>query len=495
MIRGILLGAFIGPLLGSTCGSDGDVLLPARDSSGSATGELLARIIHVSDTHILDPHSPARFAGAQILIPSAWRAWESTSTQLLDGIIRTSNRLHASERPVGFLVHTGDACDNVQGNELAWFLQVMDGGRVSPLSAPDDRPPGTVPPPGLDPYAAFDAQGLYRRGIHGDQSSIPWYVAFGNHDVFGLGVFPIVTQEDGSAVTPLPLAGRPGLLLPTVLNPVGAWTHGPVSPAFPGPPPLLDWPMWVSPVPERAYFSKEAFIEAMFTTLTGPVGHGFASPRGPSWYSTSPAPGIRLITLDTCDQQAPQPGWPNHEGCIAHAQRAFLEAELTAADQRDEWVVIASHHPSHSLEPLYGSVVGPQDLRDLLNACPRVILHLAGHTHRNRAFDRGGYIELETCSTLDWPQEARLVEIWRDAAGEILIHYEMFSGIEADLPPLGDDPLRGLREQARSLARPDKRGQNMQRPLQAVDPEPEGRPGDREGAWQRWFSTPPPRGR
>jgi hypothetical protein len=67
--------------------------------------------------------------------------------------------------------------------------------------------------------------------------------------------------------------------------------------------------------------------------------------------------------------------------------------------------------------------------------------------------NHGGYVEIETCSTLDWPLEARLIEIWRNVeTGGIVVGYEMFSHLADDLPPLGDDPLAALRLQAHLLA-------------------------------------------
>lgn len=472
---------------GSSCGADHAALLPERenDEPDAAGARLVARLVHVSDTHIVDSQSPARFAGAQALAPYAWRAWENGSAQLLDGIIRTANRIHASGERIDFLLHTGDVCDNAQGNELSWFLAVMDGRPVVPLSGPDDRDPETLPPEGLDPYAPFVPQGLYRCGVHGPLASIPWYALAGNHDCLGLGVFPIVTRRDGSRVTPLPLPGRPGVLLPTVLDPTGSWSYGPVSPARPGPPPLFNHPAWVVPVPERRYFSKAEFVQAMFQTDSGPAGHGFSSPGGPAWYSVSPVPGLRLIGLDSSDVLEPVPGLPYDLGCISRAGREFLQGELDAASARGEWVIVATHHPSGDLEVLYGSALGPVEFRGLLNQYPNVVVHLAGHRHRNRVTDRGGYIEIETCSTLDPPLEARVVEIWQGVDGAAMVAYRMFSGVDDRWPPLGEDPLRGLREQVEALARSSKRDPALRRSSKAADPNPEGDRLDREGLWRK----------
>ncbi|MGQ9651844.1 MAG: metallophosphoesterase, partial [Phycisphaerae bacterium] len=220
------------PLVGSSCGTDNPLLLPARDSpdDDQTTGlVLVARLVHITDTHVVDSLSPARFPGAHEFTLSAWRPWESYSTQILDGIVRSANRIHASGTAVDFLIHTGDACDNAQSNELRWFLNVMDGREVNPLSGPDDRPVASRPPTILDPYATFRPQGLYRSGVHGNLPSIPWYSLIGNHDRFATGLLPIVSLPGGRRVAPLPFFDRPGLLLPTLFDPTGRLAHGNVT--------------------------------------------------------------------------------------------------------------------------------------------------------------------------------------------------------------------------------------------------------------------------
>lgn len=416
--------------------------------------ELVARLVHVSDTHVMDEESPARFAGAHDLVHSAWRPYEAYSSQLLDGIVRVTNRLHASGRNVDFVLHSGDACDNSQQNELAWFLDILDGNEVSPLSGPDDRQPEDIPGASLDPHAPFTPEGLWRQDVQGSAPTIPWYIVFGNHDRFSIGVFQIVEDFLGRRTAPLPFAERPGVVLPNYLDPLAGFAHGNVTPADPGPPDFLNLPSYVAPNAERRFFNRREFIQAMFTTLSQPVGHGFAdADSGPSWYSVAPVPGLRLIGLDTCEPLLGINGFPYQDGSILAEQVAFLQAELAAATERSELVIVASHHPSASLWDGYGSALIGSTFRALLNEYPNVILHLAGHSHINRVKDRTGYIEIETCSTIDLPQEARIIEIWRNAADQtVAIKYEMLSHLDDTLPLVSTDPLRAMREQAYQIA-------------------------------------------
>lgn len=469
----------------ASCEVDVGARLPARESDGfdSAGLTLLARIVHISDMHLVDEESPARFAGAQVITRSAWRPYEAYAAQLCDGILRAANRIHAAGPAVDFLVQTGDGCDNAQSNELAWLLAVFDGQRVDPLTGPDDRPVDARPATDLDPHRPFDPQGLFRQGVHGEAASIPWYGVFGNHDAYSIGVFPIFEDFLGHRVAPLPLEWRPDIALPGDLDPVGFLTHGRVTPAMPGPPDLLALPQWVEPNPARSFFSKRQYVRAMFGTVTGPPGHGFVAPEtGPTWYSVSPMPGLRLIGLDTCDPAHKIPGFFYVDGSVSAEQLAFLRAELAAARGRAEWVIVASHHPSADLQAIYGTAVAGSAFRALLNEFPNVILHLAGHSHRNRVSDREGYIEIETCSTLDLPQEGRLIEIYRDdATGEPVIAYEMFSHLDDALPALGDDPLRSLRQQAHDLAVDDVGAAARQRERDPTGADPAGKGTDRQG--------------
>jgi len=425
---------------------------------------LLTRFVHISDAQIVDEESPGRLAAvaqfAANASAKAWRPHEAYSTQLLDGMVRAINKLHVARYPIDFVIHTGDATDNAQNNELDWFITVLDGGPVDPRSGPDDRDPAVRPAPLLDPHHPFEAQGLYRHGVHGDAPTIPWYGLLGNHDRFAVGVFPIVTDLLGRRISPLSSTPRLGIFLPVALDPTGFLSWGPITPAHPGPPAEYNLPQRVQANPARRFMTNRDFIAAHLASTTEPPGHGFgaADPQGTS-YSVTPVPGVRLIGLNSASPLLEIPALAYSEGAMSPAQKRFLKGELTRAERRGEIVIVATHHPSSTLDVTLGTALTESSLVRLLNAHPAVKVHLAGHLHEHVVLDRGNYLEITTGSVIDAPQEGRIIEIWRERQNtEVELRYWTFSHMEEVEAPDGgdaglfDDPLLPMRRVAAELA-------------------------------------------
>jgi hypothetical protein len=77
-------------------------------------------------------------------------------------------------------------------------------------------------------------------------------------------------------------------------------------------------------------------------------------------------------------------------------------------------VIVVSHQPLASSE-------GGESLLSLLDAHPRVIAALSGHTHRNLIEPRAGYWLISTASLIDYPQQARALRVLRTRGGGVAI--------------------------------------------------------------------------
>jgi hypothetical protein len=55
------------------------------------------------------------------------------TTQVFDAAVRTANSLHRL-LTFDFGMSLGDDCNSSQHNELRWFIDVLDGGHITPSS-------------------------------------------------------------------------------------------------------------------------------------------------------------------------------------------------------------------------------------------------------------------------------------------------------------------------------------------------------------------------
>lgn len=256
-------------------------------------------------------------------------------------------------------------------------------------------------------------------GCANERLAVPYYVAFGNHDGYIRGT----------------LAAEPGLQEASLST-------------------------------GRHYLREQhEFIDEFFATSAtpGPVGHGFdrvdaarmgdADGRNDGYYAFDAGKGarFRMIVMNTIidgtDERVPEPmreaknPFALDSGWVDPAQFDWIKAELAGAAARRQLVLVFSHHPDLSFAEFAtfsaGAPLGisAAALDAELASYPNVVAWVAGHTHRHRirafkvtdgAGSNGavtapvackgpgacaGFWQIETASLIDFPQEARLLEI------------------------------------------------------------------------------------
>jgi metallophosphoesterase (TIGR03767 family) len=425
--------------------------------------------VHSTDTHVVDAQSTARvefldrFADQQCSsapLNAAQRAHETLTVQVADAMnqrLRKIKRGPVTGTSFRFAVCTGDNIDNEQLNELRWFIDAMDGGK---LVVPDSGAKGLYegvqaadwgdqeywhPDPGVpDKYKTewgFPSYpGMLADALEGFTPvgvGIPWWQTFGNHDGLLQGNAPRTEAFDQIAVGPLKISGPP----PGV-NPCDPWPSIPVAPMRP-----------VTADATRRIVRRREYVEQMFVTTGTPKGHGFSQQNradGTAYYVRDDVAGYRFITLDTVN-----PGG-FADGSIGAAQLAWLEQRLIEASSRyyaadgtavttgnpRRWVVLFSHHGIRSLNnPILTPDPDPQnaaandlprvmgdEVEALLHRFPNVIAWVNGHTHDNVVEARpdpagvtGGFWDIGTAAHVDWPAQSRIVEVAERKDGSISI--------------------------------------------------------------------------
>lgn len=443
-----------------------DLGIPAGETREDDRTGVLA-FVQFSDIHVIDHQSPGRVEWLDRfedpndlglntgLLSSSYRAWEMLSAQVADAMVQAVNDIKSSSPvtglPLSFMIETGDNSDNCQKNEIRWNIDILDGKVVRPDSGshskyegvmdnnvwyydthywhPEGTPGGKQPDklkkdhgwptvPGLlnTSRQPFDAEGL----------DIPWYTVFGNHDGLIQGNFPnSTTQLDllsrgGLKVITVP----PGVTQSDILNAVKKQDLLDLLSSIN----LLPGARLVTPDPARKNLSRKEVINEYFNTTSSPVGHGYTAANktnGTAYYYFDQG-GFRHIAMDTVN--------PNGyaDGSLDQAQFAWLKATIASATGKA--VIVYSHHTSGSmLNPLV-LTGGDPSLRVLGDAVtsylvsqPRVIAWVNGHTHRNeiiahsRNDGTGGFWEINTASHIDYPQQARVIEVADNADGTLSI--------------------------------------------------------------------------
>ena len=486
----------------------------------------------LSDFQLADEESPARVEFIDTgPFSSAWRPWEAMNPQIDDAMIRQLNAFAAaspnaagdgSRRAMDFAINTGDIADSQQLNETQWVRTLMEGGPIDPGSGVDPATSGDPVCAALAPtiadaatpqnytgvqdfddyqegpapafYDPDDPAGLFadwpeHAGLMDRAQApfaaaglaVPSYVTFGNHDALVQGnaaanagfervatgclkpLSPTITDQDA-------FAGAFGTLDPGRLANLAS---DPSKVAL------------VPPDPRRQFVSKSQYKD-VFRGGTQADGHGFgfidpaeeeASGGSAGYYSWSPRPGFRFISIDTISEAGVI--GPSADGNVDDPQFDWLRGELERATKRDELIVLFSHHaiPSltadvpdelapgcsggadeHGHDPNPGCDLDPRgstpihlgdDMTALVHEFPHVVAWVAGHSHVNsveayEAEGGGGFWSIRVAAEADWPQQSRLLEFFDNEDGTLSIFGTIVDHASPATSPPSGTPASGF---------------------------------------------------
>ncbi|HEY0249327.1 MAG TPA: TIGR03767 family metallophosphoesterase [Gryllotalpicola sp.] len=439
--------------------------LAARASATTALTPLAA-FVQLTDLHILDAQSPARFEMFASENGSAFRPHEALGTHGAARLIARVNSLPGGPhtgRAFDAVVSTGDNTDNGETLELDWYLAALSGGRIVADSGAQAHWEGVQNSgrsdwynpelPGADRFtkAGFPELPRYFDRLTAPHTSeglhTPWYAVFGNHDDSVTGSLPNLHGAWDEVYTgTVKFTGFRADAANTAMREL--WVRAATSPAaraavreFATLPALADdWS--VTADARRRPFTRADYLARHLDpahTGPGPLGHGFHADdlaAGRTYYSFPLAPGVLGISLDSTN-----PAGLSH-GSLSDRQFRWLEATLAA--HPDEYTILFSHHPSGSMDSELPDPDRPEEPRHLgaevtalLHRHPQLVAWVNGHTHANRIRPRRGpdarhsFWEINTASHVDFPQHARIIELARSGRGTLSLFTTL---IESDAP-------------------------------------------------------------
>lgn len=408
-------------------------LMPANFINDGVHHKL--KLIHfftITDIHITDKESPSQLIYLQQAdrtgehVTSIYSPVMAYTTHVLDAAVQTINAIHQKNK-VDFGLSLGDTCNSTQYNELRWYIDVLDGGVITPSSGAHAG------------AATIDYQKPYKAA--GLDKSIPWYQVMGNHDHFWLGSFPVNDYLRKSCVSDTVIALGNAFENPEHLfRPdfyMGVLDGSTPDAKIIGAGPVGDFkrPPSVVADPDRRSLTRQEWMAEFFKTSTAPDGHGFDlvnAKNGFACYSFMPKSDLPLKVIVLDDTQSDDDGSQDihGHGFLDQKRYNWLKKELADGQAAGQLMIIAAHIPI-AVEPENSEVewwlsplnaVTLPELTAELHRYPNLLLWLAGHRHVNavKAFvspeqavaPEKGFWQVETSSLRDFPQQFRTFEIY-----------------------------------------------------------------------------------
>jgi metallophosphoesterase (TIGR03767 family) len=347
--------------------------------------------------------------------------------------------------PLDLTLVTGDCIDNAQRNELDAYLALLDGGTVHlPYDGVQSGWGGDgfwCPDPdagdrwkrelGFPSFAGLLEQ--LGRPFTVPALGIGWLAVVGNHDWLRQGTAITSPALEAIAVgarkaVELPPAFQPQDVLRAYLDEPASYTLGAAT-------------REVRADAGRRVVSKDEFISAHITSAARIAGHGFSGAGAPSGDYVHDLERVRIIALDTNHPAG------HYQGSVGQRQLEWLDDRIRDAGER--LVVVATHHGPESLTNDTPDPNGDEarllaePVVAVLHRHPKVVAWLCGHRHVHRITPRpspdgrGGFWEIVTASIIDWPSQARVVELLELPDGALVIACTVVDH-HGDLQPASD---------------------------------------------------------
>jgi 3',5'-cyclic AMP phosphodiesterase CpdA len=379
----------------------------------------LVRFVHMPDLQLMDDESPTRLGDfdAAELTSSALRPQDEYECRIINAAVRTVNALHRKD-PIAFVLLGGDNADSAQSNEVDWALDILGG--APQVKCDSGNPDDPVPGPDNDGKDPFMAEGL----------AMPFKWVTGNHDVLVQGNLPTADHA---------------------MQALGSVSGGGTRDYSNGQDGVLNKGDFVVPDPKRALLSR---TDLMAKVQAHQDGHGVGDEQvksGKAIYTFDvDGTPLRFLILDT-------PAETGGDGGIIHQADidASIKPKLDQAKAAGKYVILASHHAVSSLTKDGGTfgtaqadAVLPADWTKFLSAYPNIVFSMVAHSHKHQvqpipttADMKQGFWEVMTSAIADYPHEFRVVEIFDQDDG-----YLMLRGTVADYST-ENDPVaaEGLR--------------------------------------------------